>query len=125
MSAFHPFRTLDNLLCPPMTDGRWWVALVTFERRDQNQDILPDTAQGACGWMLALASDEDEARRLIIRDIEHVGLRVLEIDNEREVFGVDEIEEIDGHLASNFREIESGRRTVWGTIHGYGGEGEA
>jgi hypothetical protein len=108
-----------------MTDGRWWVALVTFERRDEEQDILPDWAHGACGWMVALARDEEVARHLLQRDVEYHGLRVIEIENEREVYGEDEIEEIDDHLASNFRDIEPGRQTVWGTIHCYKGEGEA
>jgi hypothetical protein len=108
-----------------MTDGRWWVALVTFERRDEEQDILPDWAHGACGWMVALAPDEETARGLLVRDVEHHGLRIIEIGNEREVFGDDEIEEVDHHLAMNFRKIETGKQTVWGTIHGYKGEGEA
>jgi hypothetical protein len=108
-----------------MTDGRWWVALVTFERRDEQQDILPDWAQGACGWMVALASDEDAARALIVRDVEYLGLRVLEIADEQEVFGEDEIDELDDHLGANFRDIEPGKQTVWGTLHCYKGEGEA
>ena len=108
-----------------MTDGRWWVALVTFERWHDEQDILPDWAHGACGWMVALAPDEEMARHLLQRDVEYQGLRVIEIQNEREVFGEDEIAEIDDHLASNFRDIEPGKQTVWGTIHCYQGEGEA
>ena len=98
---------------------------MTFERRDEDSDILPDWAHGACGWMVALASDEETARGLIVRDVEYHGLRVIEIDDEREVFGEDEIERIDDHLALNFREIEPGKQTVWGTIHCYKGEGEA
>lgn len=108
-----------------MIDGRWWVALVTFERRDEAQDILPEWAQGGCGWMVALASDEEAARSVLVRDLEHHALRVLEIADEREVFGEDEIEEIDEHLASNFRDIEPGKQSVWGTIQCYKGEGEA
>jgi hypothetical protein len=108
-----------------MTDGRWWVALVTFERREENQEILPDWAHGACGWMVALAPDEVTARELLVRDVEYHGLRVIEIDDEREVFGEDEIEHIDDHLAINFRDIEPGKQTVWGTIHCYKGQGEA
>ena len=108
-----------------MTDGRWWVALVTFERRNEEQDILPEWAHGACGWMVALAPDEETAARLLVRDIEHHGLCVVKIANEREIFGEDEIEETDEHLAANFRDIEPGRQTVWGTIHCYKGEGEA
>jgi hypothetical protein len=108
-----------------MTDGRWWVALVTFERLNGEQEILPDWAQGACGWIAAIAPDEDVAVSLIIRDIEHCGLRVLDIVDEHEVFGEDEIDSIDDHLGANFREIETGKQTVWGTIHCYKGEGEA
>jgi hypothetical protein len=95
-----------------MIDGRWWVALVTFERRHEGGDILPGWAQGACGWMVALSPDEDTARRLILRDLEHHQLRVLEIADTQEVFGENEIEEIDEHLALNFREIEAGKQTV-------------
>jgi hypothetical protein len=108
-----------------MTDGRLWAALVTFERDQEHQDILPEWAHGACCWMVAVAPDEDAARGFLIRDVEYHGLRVVEIDDEREVFGEDEIKEIDNHLAGNFREIESGKQTVWGTIHCYKGEGEA
>jgi hypothetical protein len=104
---------------------RYWVALVTFERRTEEQDILPEWAHGACGWMAALAQDEEEARRLLVRDVEHHGLRVLEIANEQEVFSSDDVEEFDEHLGANFRNIEPGKQTVWGTIHGYKGEGEA
>jgi hypothetical protein len=108
-----------------MTDERCWVALVTFERRGASQEILPDWAHGACGWLLALAPDEDTARQRLIRDVEQHGLRVVEVGNEREVFDEDEVDEIDEHLAANFRTIAPGTQTVWGTIHGYKGEGEA
>ena len=108
-----------------MADDRSWLALVTFERRDEEQAILPDWAHGACGWMVAVAPNEETARDLLVRDVGHCGLRVLEIDNMREVFADQELEGIDDHLASNFRRIEPGKQTAWGTIHGYKGEGEA
>jgi hypothetical protein len=108
-----------------MIDGRWWLALVTFERREDEQEILPEWAHGGCGWMVALAPDEKTARGLLIRDVERCGLRVLEIEDERKVLYEDEIEEIDDHLAANFRALQLGMKTVWGTIHCYKGEGEA
>lgn len=108
-----------------MTDGRWWVALVTFERSDGDQDILPTWAQGACGWMVALAPDEDEAREILMRDVSHHGLRVLDVEETREVFDEAEIDGLDGHLAANFRNFEPGKQTAWGTIHCYKGDGEA
>ena len=98
-------------------DGRWWVALVTFERGDDSQEILPAEAQGACCWMAALAADEDAARSLLMRDLEHHALRVLEISDEQEIFELHEIKEIDEHLAKNFANIEMGKRTVWGTLY--------
>ena len=108
-----------------MANGRWWAALVTFERRNEEEGILPKWARGACGWMVALAPDEEAARGLLTRDIEHHGLRVLEIGDEREIFATDEIEEIDGQLAINFAKMGAGKQTAWGTIHCYKGEGEA
>jgi hypothetical protein len=129
MSALHPLQDIDRRIgkASPssMADGRWWVALVTFERREAYQEILPDWAHGACGWMAALATSREEARHRLVRDVEHHGLRVLEVANEREVFDGEEIDAIDEHLAANFRAIEPGAQTVWGTIHGYKGEGEA
>lgn len=108
-----------------MPDGRWWVALVTFERRDDSKEILPAEAQGACSWMAALAADEDAARSLLVRDLEHHALCVMEISDEQEIFELHEIEELDEHFARNFANIETGKRTVWGTLHCYRGEGEA
>ena len=109
-----------------MQEGeQFWVALVTFERRSDEQDILPEWAHGACGWMAAVASDEDEVRRLLVRDVEHHGLRVLEIADTQEVSSAEEIDEFDDHLGANLRSIEPGMQTVWGTLHGYKGEGEA
>lgn len=98
---------------------------MTFERREEEQDVLPEWAHGACGWMVAVAPGEEAACRHIVRDVERCGLRLLEIDDVREVLTVDEVEKIDGHLAANLREIGPGEQTVWGTIRGYKGEGEA
>ncbi len=108
-----------------MTYGRFWLALITFERRDEEQKILPDWAHGACGWMVAIAPDEETARELLLRDVESCGSRLLEVDKVRETFSHKDIELVDDHLAWNLRQIEPGKQTVWGTIHGYKGEGEA
>ena len=101
------------------------MVLVTFERLRDDQDVLEAADQGACGWMIALALDEEVACALVERDLENRGLRVLEIENAREVFSEEEIAEVDQHLAHNFRHIEEGKQTVWGTIHCYAAYGEA
>jgi hypothetical protein len=104
---------------------RWWLALVTFERKGPEQGILPDLAHGACGWMACLARSSTEIRDLLASDLAHHNLRLLELDKVRPLVDAADIEEIDDHLAANFREKESGKLTVWGTLHGYLAEGEA
>lgn len=98
---------------------------MTFERGENEQQILPEWAHGACGWMVALAPDEDAARGLLMRDLQHHDLCVVEIANLQEVFSDEDIEEVDEHLAENFRTFERGKSTAWGTLHCYKGEGEA
>lgn len=75
--------------------------------------------------MMAFAVDEDGARARIIRDVEHHGLRVIEIEGEQVLSGGDEIADLDSHLAANFLALEAGKQSVWGTIHAYKGEGSA
>jgi len=75
--------------------------------------------------MIALARDEEAARRLLVQDLQHHGLRVVEIDKLQEVFSDEDIEEVDDHLAENFRLFEKGKSTAWGTLHCYKGDGEA
>ena len=99
--------------------------MVTFERINETQDTLPDWAWGACGWMFTSGQDEEEAAGYLKRDIEFHGLKLIDIDQLKEVFGPDDIDEIDDHLAANVRSFEQGHRTAWGTLHGYKGEGEA
>lgn len=107
-----------------MTYQRFWLALMTFERRDVEQEILPDWARGASGWMVAIAPDEEAARELLVRDVECCGLRILEVDKVREALSHKDVEVVDDHLARNLRQIEPGKQTVWGTVHGYRGEAQ-
>jgi hypothetical protein len=104
---------------------RLWLGLVEFRRREEGPGLLPEACLGAVGWLLALAPNSETAVQRLVRDVEHEGLRVVAVDDVREVFDEDEIGEVSPHLLENFRNIEPGRQTVWGTIHSYKGEGEA
>jgi hypothetical protein len=75
--------------------------------------------------MFTSGQDEDEACGYLKRDVEFHGLRLLDIDDLTEVFGPDDIDQFDDHLATNVREFEEGHRTAWGTLHCYKGDGEA
>jgi hypothetical protein len=107
-----------------VTDERSWLALVTFERRTQDSDILPAWAHGACGWMIGIAPDLATACDRFARDLRYCGMSLLEVEDAREVFDPEDVQEVDDHLAENWREIEPGKQSVWGTLHGYKGEGE-
>jgi hypothetical protein len=54
-----------------------------------------------------------------------VGLIVLEVGDLEVVSTIDEVEEIDQHLAQNVINLEPGKRTVWGEIHLYYAAAEA
>jgi selenophosphate synthetase-related protein len=107
-----------------MAVERWWFGLVHFQRLEEGPGILPESSLGAFGWLLALAPDEETAVQRLVSDVEHEGVRVLAVTDVCEASHEDEIEEVSEHLAENFRNLEPGAQTVWGTIHCYKGEGE-
>ena len=105
-----------------------WMALVCFERGRSHivvAGILPASVRGACGWIAALASDEDLLEAKVERAFELLGLRLLEIGQSHVVDGIDEVEAVDEHLAENVRDWEPGKVFCWGTLDGYRGDGKA
>jgi hypothetical protein len=89
---------------------------VTFARGDDVLCLLPDGAAGGSGWMIAIASDEDEAHGLLVHDLQQCGFEEIEVEQVQPV-GAEDI--VDEHLAANLRALEPGKRTVWGTLHTY------
>jgi hypothetical protein len=104
---------------------RWWVALVTFERGDGEQDILEPHQQGASGWMACVGRHEADVRQMLANSLMADGLKLVEIERETPVDTAEEVAEFDEHLAENFVARDPLRPTVWGTIHCYLADGEA
>ena len=104
---------------------RTFVALVTFQRITDDLGILPEWAEGACGWMGIRAQNEAMAIKTIQGELGEIGLCPTEIDEVTEIRALDDVMDIDSHLASNMQEWKDGTDTVWGTIHSFVGEGEA
>lgn len=104
---------------------RIFTALVSFERTDWITDYLPPEAQGACGFMAIAAIDEDDVFDALRSELTEIGLKLVDVDQIREVTVEDFPEDLDEHLAENVRDWETGKRTVWGTIHVYLADGEA
>ena len=101
------------------------VCLVTFERTQVATDVSSDDCQGAVGYMAVDTVDEDEARDIFHSALSEVGLSLIEIDIHRVFESADDLNDLDEHLAQNVRNWEYGKRTVWGTIHGYYADGHA
>jgi len=110
----------------PHTVEHWWLALVTFERRDASPtEFLPDQCQGAAGWMACRASNGEVVRDLIEAALHEAGVRLVEISSQTPAESIDYIQELDPHLAMNIGTLESGKSVVWGTIRTYRADGEA
>ena len=112
-------------MLPVEVGKQWWLALVTFERREHHSEFLPDDFPGACGWMGCLVGDEGEIRNTVEAALAEVNLRLIEIGEQRPLVTLDELSECDNHLAENIEALEPGKHVVWGTIHTYLAEGEA
>lgn len=102
-----------------------FAALITFERTGAENDILPEEAQGACCFMAVKASDEDDLRNALAAELREIGLRLVAIDEAREIDIDDLPNGMDPHLVENINDWGDDTRTVWGTIHIYLADGEA
>jgi hypothetical protein len=104
----------------------WWVACVTFERRDEHHtEFLPDHCQGAVGWMAVFTTDNESIRDMLEASLAEVSLRLLQIEDATPAGSFDHVQCLDSHLAMNLVGLEPGKSVVWGTIHTYIGDGEA
>jgi hypothetical protein len=102
-----------------------FTALVTFERAESETQFLPSDAQGACGYMAIAMAKEDYVFDALRSELAEVGLRLIEVEQVAETTLATFPDDLDEHLAENVCNWESGRQTVWGTIHAYIADGEA
>ena len=104
----------------------WWLVRVTFERRAAGaSELLPDHCQGAVGWMACRAQVSDSVRDRVEEALIAEGLRLVEVSEPQLANSLDQVEELDAHLAANVVALEPGKVVVWGTIWTYVGDGEA
>ncbi|HEY4116068.1 MAG TPA: hypothetical protein VGM17_18570 [Rhizomicrobium sp.] len=69
--------------------------------------------------------DGQGARECIETALKADDLRLVEIDEIREVSSIEDVKGVDEHLAQNVGALEPGKTVVWGTIHAYIADGEA
>ena len=75
--------------------------------------------------MACLASDFEALRTRVAESLSAVGLQLVDIDNERTVESLEDVAEIDEHLAMNIEKLEPSKFAVWGILHTYLAAGEA
>jgi hypothetical protein len=93
-----------------------WTALVTFSRGGDVLKLLPAEAAGASGWMIAIAHNRPEAEALLLRDLTQCGFVDVEVEQIVHAIAADIDDE---RLVANLRDLQPGKRTVWGTLHSY------
>ena len=109
-----------------MINSKTFTALVSFERMSlHNNQILSDEIWGAVGYMAVRCDNSSDAWKLFRTELHELGLRLLDVAEMKEFTSIDQVAEIDAHLANNVEAWETGKETVWGTLHNYYAEGEA
>lgn len=104
---------------------RYYTALVTFERTEQETEYLPEEAHGAIGYFAIASTYIKSAIKTMRKGLGHEGLRLVEVDEISE-FEFPNLPELnDEHLAQNVESWEPDKFWTWGTLHTYLGEGEA
>ena len=102
-----------------------YVGFVSFSKGTDILNVLSAEAEGVVGWMGGKAQNLEQFVELLRVELEQIGLSLIEVDKIEILSETDEVAEFDEHLAANMSYWESGKMTVWGTIHQYLGEGEA
>lgn len=108
-----------------MTHSKTYTALVSFERKNLKNPILPEEAWGAVGYMAVICKNPEEIFELFRNSLLVDDLRLIDVEEISEFTSIDQVANIDPHLANNVEEWEAGKKTVWGTLHNYYAEGEA
>ena len=104
---------------------RYYTALVTFERTEQETEYLPEDVQGAVGYFAIASKDEESAIETLRDGLEHEGLRLIEVDEISEFEHLNLPELDDEHLIQNIKNWEPDKYWTWGTLHVYLADGEA
>lgn len=118
------WETEERSLPDVPDDKFWWLALVQLEKGGR-QDLLSEEEEGAYVWIAAIAKEQSDVDRLVSAAAKAEQLRILGIEDHTVVEDLEEIEEVDEHLAEDVFSLSPGQRIAWGTWHVYYGEGEA
>lgn len=102
-----------------------FTSLITFERGESEDSVLPPHVHGACAHIAVLAIDEDDVARLIYQHLMKLKLHTICIENITEVTSVGLIHDIDDHLAEGVVAWGKEDRFAWGTLYTYMADGEA
>jgi len=96
-----------------------YLVLATFEKVKASSEFLGPDAIGAVGYMAVRAINAESVEPQLRSELAEIDLTLIETDQIRPLPSIDELNEIDEHLADNVSEWTPGRSSCWGTIHQY------
>lgn len=99
--------------------GNAYLVLATFEKVKASSEFLSPDAIGAVGYMAVRAINAESVEPQLRSELAEIDLTLIEVDQIRPLPSIDELNEIDEHLADNVAEWTPGRSSCWGTIHQY------
>jgi len=99
--------------------GNAYLVLATFEKVKASSEFLSPDAVGAVGYMAVRAINAESVEPQLRSELAEIDLTLIETDQIRPLPSIDELNEIDEHLADNVSEWTPGRSSCWGTIQQY------
>lgn len=99
--------------------GNAYLVLATFEKAKASSAFLSLDAAGAVGYMAVRAINAESVEPQLRSELAEIDLTLIATDQIRPLPSIDELSEIDEHLAENVSEWTPGRSSCWGTIHEY------
>lgn len=99
--------------------GNAYLVLATFEKVKASSEFLRSDAVGAVGYMAVRAINAESVEPQLRSELAEIDLTLIETDQIQPLPSIDELNEIDEHLAENVSEWTPGRSSCWGTIHQY------
>ncbi len=99
--------------------GNAYLVLATFEKIKASSEFLSPDAVGAVGYMAVRAINVESVESQLRSELAEIDLTLIETDEIQPLPSIDELNEIDEHLADKVSNWEPGRATCWGTVHQY------
>ncbi len=103
------------------SDNRsWYCALVSFDAGDDVTNILPESAEGASGYMAWWVIGDEVPVTILSEELKSAGLKNIEIEEVCEIYEFCEVKEKSEYLFKNLLKFDYNHRFTLGDLYLYG-----